>query len=172
MKYINYIVKMNLYLLILILCGCTHTNWIEGPQIFIPEDIDKITIISLNNKDNTTFTVSEHNEIQEITAIFSQYNWQVNEDIQFKPHLKIVLFNKSAETKVYWLGLYSDQSLFPCYALCSGYWLMASDSNGNVNSEIYKTLATSFDMLRVSSLFHNESPNQANSDDLKNRTAD
>lgn len=169
MKHIMYIVKLNLYLLIIVLCGCSHTNWIDGPQTFMPGDIDKITIISLNNKDKTPFTVSGYSEIQEVSPIFSQYNWQVNEDIQYKPHFKIVLFNKSAETKVYWLGFYSDQSISPCFKFCSGHWLMASDSNGNANSEIYKSLATSFDMLRVGLLFHNEIHNQDNSADLKNR---
>jgi len=87
--------------------------------------------------------------------MFSKYNWKINNRRKFTPSYKVIITTHDNSHINYWLGANSDLNEFPCYRLCSGWWVISSDNGNKMNGNIYKSLSASIDMFLVAELLEN-----------------
>ncbi|MDH5179442.1 MAG: hypothetical protein OEZ39_02075 [Gammaproteobacteria bacterium] len=140
-------------LIILILSGCQNNTYIEGPEL-IEGNIRNLTIESLENGANSA-VIKDHASIKTVEYLFSKYRWERNNGRKLTPSYKFTIITKDDKQINYWVGAYSDLNEFPCYRLCSGWWVIASDNENKMNGNIYKSISNSSQMYELALLLDN-----------------
>ena len=150
-----------------ILTGCVKPTYIEGPELIVGS-IEKVTIESLENRTKTN-VIKDKDSIKKVEYLFSKYRWQKNNGRKFIPSYKFIIITKDRKLVNYWLGANSSLNEFPCYKLCSGWWVIPSDVENKPNGKIYKSLSASSQMALVADLLGNiwNQPNKAPQPTLK-----
>jgi hypothetical protein len=140
---------MRLYLLLgILLTSCSPAPTIEGPGIDAEATIVKIIVEPLNPRSGSTVVWSEPDSFRLAHYLFSRKGWEKS-DRRLIPHYRIQIFTQAAGPITYWIGTFSDPPRFPCYQLCSGYWLASSSSDGQMDRSLFRVLASSGEMLDV-----------------------
>lgn len=149
-----YRIKLVIVLLLcFIVSGCVHVEYIDGPSIGTATEVAQISV-EVVAKDAAVRIISEPKDIDKVLWLFSEKSWEMNTGHSLSPAYMINLQNKAGESSIYWLGAYAELGLFPCYSFCSGWWLAASNKNGEIDESKYKNLASSHAMFLVASLIH------------------
>ena len=150
-----------LFFTILFLTGCQKTSYIEGPELS-EGSIQSVTIRSLED-DAAPIIIKDLSLLKKSEYLFSKYNWRNNTDKEFTPLYKFTITTSEGKHINYWLGSNSDLDIFPCYKLCSGWWLISSDIENKPNRKIYKSLSASSHTFLVAELLYYDSnqPNKA-----------
>ena len=137
----------------LILSGCQNNAYIEGPEL-IEGSIQHLTIESLEDGTKSA-VIKDQDSIKKVEYLFSKYNWKRNNGRKFTPSYKFIIITKDKKQIDYWLGANSDLNEFPCYKLCSGWWVISSDIENKPNGKTYKSLSASSQMFLVAELLEN-----------------
>lgn len=137
----------------LILAGCQKDTYLEGPELN-EGSIQNLTIESLENGAKSG-VIEDQELIIKVEHLFSKYSWKINHSRKFTPSYKITITTHDNNHINYWLGANSDLNEFPCYRLCSGWWVISSDNENKMNGNIYKSLSASIEMYLVAELLEN-----------------
>lgn len=117
---------------------------VTGPTPPKPEAITRVTITGVNAQPpNERAVVRDRHAIFMIasSSAFSQSGWSPAETRELFPLYRIELQGASGPLAVYWLGTNSHPPRFPCYSLCSGFWVSPSLVSGEIDTSRYKGLA-------------------------------
>lgn len=140
-------------LLMLLLFGCSTTKYVEGPKVDNTTPLESITVEEIVTK-KTTHVINKE-DLNRFRPLFSGSNWEANEKNLPASHKITLTYNGQKHT--YWLGAISDLKVFPCYKLCSGFWLAPTGPEGQIDNSKIRTLATSIEMFRLGNLIHYDS---------------
>jgi hypothetical protein len=70
----------------------------------------------------------------------SPSGWVESRGRRLIPAYRIELRDSAEIRATYWLGTNANPPRFPCYALCSGWWIAGSDSAGSIDASRFKGL--------------------------------
>jgi hypothetical protein len=74
---------------------------------------------------------------------FSEQGWVASQGRSLEPMYRLAFVNGTKVVAVYWLGANSYPAEFPCYSLCSGWWVSSSAAGGALDRTRYKGLTSS-----------------------------
>lgn len=88
------------------------------------------------------------------SSALSEYGWVAAQGRPLEPLYRLDLMDGTETVGVYWLGTNAHPPRFPCYALCSGWWVGGSAASGELDATRYKGLVSSeyYDLLNDLSL--------------------
>ena len=140
--------------LVVAIAACAQLAFVEGPSRPDVAAISSIVITALESDEQKPRAVNDPTKVQAILSspAFSKAGWVRAGGRQLVPLYRIDLRARQGVAAVYWLGTNSHPPEFPCYALCSGWWLAASGPSGDLDHTRYKQLPDSASLLLVRDL--------------------
>ena len=130
--------------------GCVHRAVEPGPPSPIAERIVEVRVTSLPPANPLSKTISDQGKVRSIakSGALSQEGWWETRGRRLLPLYRIDFVDQDGGRLTYWLGTNSYPASFPCYAICSGWWI-APSSEGALDDTRYRglTSATYFNFL-------------------------
>jgi len=128
--------------LLLAASACSHVD-LAGPAFPAARTITRVTVTALDRPSPAPAIVSDRSAIAVIASswAFSQHGWSPAEGRELLPLYRIDFEGGAEPPAVYWLGTNSYPPRFPCYSLCSGWWVSPSLPSGELDASRYKGLA-------------------------------
>lgn len=134
------------------IAGCTQLVSVEGPPPPASPTISSVVVTPLETEGKNPKALTDRARVQEILSsyAFSKDGWVRPGARRLVPLYRIDLRSDEDMAFVYWLGANSHPPQFPCYALCTGWWLAASGPSGDLDVTRYKLLpeSVSLSLLR------------------------
>jgi hypothetical protein len=138
---------------ILILCllaalanGCAHDAPLQGPPAPLPDEIRAVRVTGKGSARGAFREITESNRVAAIVATpaFSQTGWVAARGRSLLPLYKIDLIRHDGGEITYWIGTNSHPGRFPCYGLCSGWWVApSSPPEGGIDASLFRELSSS-----------------------------
>jgi hypothetical protein len=130
--------------LALLSTGCAHESRLTAPPAPPAAAIREIRIHSIPPADSPDRMVTDRRRIDIAAAswAFAKEGWLPAGRRELLPLHRIVLVSQSGPPAVFWLGLNSHPPRFPCFALCSGWWVAPSTPAGEFDASRYKGLTS------------------------------
>jgi len=131
----------------LLVASCVQPG-ILGPA---PPVTNSIVEIRVTHLEPTSPLVHSIDDRQKIDAVINSYamasqGWSESGRRELPPTYRIDFVDQSGRRATYWLGANSDLGIFPCYAICSGWWIAPSDAAGTIDSTRYKGLTSAISL--------------------------
>jgi hypothetical protein len=122
--------------------ACSHAS-VEGPVAPAAPAITRIAVTTIDEPAAAPAIVTDRDAIAAIASswAFSQPGWTPAEGRELLPLYRIEFHRDAAPPAVYWLGTNAHPPRFPCYSLCSGWWVAPSLASGGLDASRYKGLA-------------------------------
>lgn len=139
--------KLRLFLLPICFITSCGSNYIIGPIPPKNYNIEKAIVEQLEDKKNIK-VITNKDDLLSVSFLLSEEGWE-NSNRSLVPRYKLTVYESNKREAIYWIGLWSYPPTFPCYSLCSGYWLAASDEGNKIDTSKYKNLASSSHMYRL-----------------------
>jgi hypothetical protein len=129
-------------LLPLMALACSHAT-VAGPVAPAARAITRITVTALDEPAAAPAIAADREAITAIASswAFSQDGWTPAEGRELLPLYRIDFQGEAGPPAVYWLGANSHPPRFPCYSLCTGWWVAPSLASGKLDASRYKGLA-------------------------------
>lgn len=126
-------------------CGSSG-NAIRGPGLPSADSIVEVELQGLSTEHADVRDISDPKIVRGIaeSAAISSDGW-LEDSSERQPLYRIAFVLRDGNSIVYWLGANSHPARFPCYSLCSGWWLAASRGH-SMDDTRYKPLAESLYM--------------------------
>jgi hypothetical protein len=130
--------------LILTAAGCVHPAVGPGPQPPSAERVVEVRIESLPPATPLNKSISDQARIGSIVKSYAvaEPGWWEGRGQKFLPLYRIDFVEEGGERVTYWLGSNSHPGSFPCYAICSGWWIAPSSADGKLDESRYKGLTS------------------------------
>jgi hypothetical protein len=77
------------------------------------------------------------------SCALSEVGWSSSRSRELLPQYRVDLVRREGGPITYWLGTNAHPPRFPCYALCSGWWIASSTASGVIDASRYKGLPDS-----------------------------
>jgi hypothetical protein len=142
----------------LLTASCMHSS-IPGPAPPAAESIVEIRVTNLDSAPPRSHSVSERKQIEGVANSYAlaSYGWSKSGRSELPASYRIDLLDQDGKQVTYWLGPNSALGTFPCYAICSGWWIAPSSDTGELESSRYKglTSTTYFNLFGNLDLFRN-----------------
>jgi hypothetical protein len=124
--------------------GCAHEPTLTSPAPLPASEIQEVRITSMPPAAEFSRTVSDRQKIDSLAAswLFAPTGWLPAGRRELLPLYRIALVGSQARASVFWLGANSHPPRFPCYAICSGWWIAPSAPDGGVDASRYKPLTS------------------------------
>lgn len=131
--------------LLVTITGCTQLVSVEGPPPPASPSISSVVVTPLETEGQKPKTLTDRAKVQEILSsyAFSKDGWVRPGARRLVPLYRIDLRTDEDVASVYWLGANSHPPEFPCYALCTGWWLAPSRPPGDLDVTRYKLIPES-----------------------------
>jgi hypothetical protein len=126
----------------LLVGACATTEYIHGPGLNVAARVSRIDVVPLDENSKSA-TVSDPETLAAGQRLFSENDWQKNDDRPLIPHYHVSVTTSDGNATTFFLGFFSDPPRPPCYAFCSGYWMTAANADGTPRQDVYRALATS-----------------------------
>lgn len=123
--------------------GCTTTPPLLGPTPPQPSDVSSVRVISIAPAQGEPYSISDRVASIVSSYAFSEQGWTPSKGRVLAPLYRLDFLEGAKVVAVYWLGANSHPPEFPCYSLCSGWWVGSSTSAGALDSTRYKGLTSS-----------------------------
>lgn len=109
--------------------GCAHGSADTLPSIDA-NSVTKIVVTFIRETDKTESVIENPARIEQIlsSGAFSTNGWEIARE-RIAPHYRIDIFVKDVVVRSYVLGVNSDPPRFPCYELCTGWWIGYDDES-------------------------------------------
>ncbi len=134
------------------IAGCTRLLSVEGPPPPASATISSVVVTPLETEGEKPKALTDRGKLQEILSsyAFSKDGWVRTGARRLVPLYRIDLRTDEGVASVYWLGANSHPPEFPCYALCTGWWLAPSRPSGDLDVTRYKLIpeSVSLSLLR------------------------
>jgi len=127
------------------IAACTPLVSVEGPTPPAVPTISSVVVTSLESAGQESRVLNHPVRVKRILSsyAFSPRGWSRTGSRRLLPIYRLDLHTDTGVAAVYWLGTNSYPPRFPCYALCSGWWLAASSLSGDLEPTRYKPLPDS-----------------------------
>ena len=127
---------------LIVALGCAHPSALAGPPAPLVGDLAQVEVTSLEAPERSTI-ISNPSAVAAIATswAFAEQGWACAEGRELLPLYRIEL--RGATKSVYWLGANSHPPRFPCYRLCTGWWVAPSTEAGELDTTLYKGLPRS-----------------------------
>jgi hypothetical protein len=127
----------------LVAAACTHP--IPGP---VPPDsvqVREVRVEALPPRPGIQRSISDPDTLGSIARSYaiSSRGWVSSRGRELEPLYRIEILEHEGSRTAYWLGANSHPPRFPCYALCSGWWVAPSTEVGTIDASRYKDLPDS-----------------------------
>ena len=140
--------------LLVAIAACALVVPVEGPSPPATPTISRIVITSVESGERKSRAIGDPARIRAILAsyAFSMNGWIQTDARRLVPVYRIDFHSEERVASVYWLGTNSHPPEFPCYALCTGWWLAASGPSGDLDRTRYKLLPESVSLFLLRDL--------------------
>jgi hypothetical protein len=133
--------------------GCSYT-WVDGPSRPLIRSVSSVSVTDLES--SKTKEITDPVQIESALASWAFSPEWMSEDTFRIPVYRVDL-HAGGETSTYWLGTNSNPPRFPCYSLCSGWWIAPSTASGDIHPSLYKGLTSAvylylFDALDIADI--------------------
>ena len=136
---------------ILAAAGCVHLADEPGPPAPNAERTVAVQVTSLPPAEPLNKSISDQARIGSIAKSYavSESGWWEARGHKLLPLYRIDFVEQDGSRVTYWLGTNSYPGSFPCYAICSGWWVAPSSADGAIDDSRFKGLTsiTYFDFL-------------------------
>ena len=124
--------------------GCVHRAVEPGPPPPTAERIVEVRVTSLPPADPLGKSISDQGKIRSIanSGALSQEGWWEARGRRLLPLYRIDFVDQAGARLTYWLGTNSYPASFPCYAICSGWWIAPSSESGALDDTRYRGLTS------------------------------
>lgn len=124
------------------IAGCMPPP-VAGPPPPDPAAVSSVRVTPLAPAEGAPYEISERVASNASAAAFSAHGWSAARDRDLQPLYRLDLLDGKRIVAVYWLGTNSHPPRFPCYRLCSGWWIGGSTAAGEFDATRYKGLVSS-----------------------------
>lgn len=144
--------RVALMLCALAFSGCAIHDALPTAPPPAADEIIEIRVTSIPPADATSRTISDPDKINTLAGSgpVSANGWWQARGRELLPLYRIDFVRKDGSLATWWLGTNNYPARFPCYAICSGWWLSPSGADGQIDATRYRgmTSATYFHFLR------------------------
>jgi hypothetical protein len=132
------------------IAACVATAPVSGPVPPGPSEVSSIKVVPIPPAEGSARDVSDQAVPILSSAALSPDGWVASEGRALEPLYRLDFIDGTKVVAVYWLGANSHPPRFPCYSLCSGWWIGGSTAAGTLDPARYKGLTSSsyFYLLR------------------------
>ncbi|HAR42260.1 MAG TPA: hypothetical protein DCS07_06465 [Bdellovibrionales bacterium] len=123
--------------------GCTATTPMLGPSPPHPSEVSSIRVVPITPAEGAPYDISDRVASIVSSYAFSEQGWTPSKGRVLAPLYRLDFIKGPKTVAVYWLGTNSHPPEFPCYSLCSGWWVGSSTAAGALDSTRYKGLTSS-----------------------------
>lgn len=116
---------------------------VAGPPPPAPDSVSSVRVTPIAPAEGAPYEIPEPVASNASAAAFSEYGWSAAEGRDLQPLYRLDLLDGPRTVAVYWLGANSHPPRFPCYRLCSGWWIGGSTATGEFDATRYKGLVSS-----------------------------
>ena len=104
--------------------GCSGAD-VPGPPKLVSSRVDAVRVAKLIPVDKVLRTVTDPATVKSVAQSWalSDVTWQATEGRELIPQYRIEFLHRDTVEAVYYLGTNSYPPEFPCYSICSGWWL-------------------------------------------------
>jgi hypothetical protein len=130
------------FLALLVAFAACTVGTVAGPSPPAIPTISSVVVMPLESGEGRSRTISDPAKIHAVLSsyAFSQNGWIRADAWRIVPLYRIDFRTTDRGAAVYWLGSNSHPPAFPCYALCTGWWVAASGPAGDLDRTRYKPL--------------------------------
>jgi hypothetical protein len=144
-------IRLALLAVTLLASGCAIRYAQPGPVPPAAVQVTEVRVTSIPPAEAASRTISDPEKIRVIAQsgnIGSDGWWQARGQ-ELLPLYRVDLVRKDGELATYWLGVNSYPARFPCYALCSGWWISPSTPDGRIDESRFRGMTSTqyFDFL-------------------------
>lgn len=119
--------------------GCTQR--VPGPLPPDPANLSAVRVTPIAPAEGEPYEVAGATSVASIRAL-SESGWVAAGGRRLAPLYRLDLMDGAQIVAVYWLGTNAHPPQFPCYRLCSGWWIGGSTTAGEFDTTRYKGLTS------------------------------
>ena len=122
---------------------------VAGPALPDSAAVSSIRVTPIGPAEGAPYEVSDGVAAIVSSRALSEHGWSAARGRDLAPLYRLDPMDGSRVVAVYWLGANSHPPRFPCYALCSGWWIGGSTEAGTFDATRYSGLTSgaSFPLL-------------------------
>ena len=130
------------------IAGCAPKS-VLGPVPPDPSNVSAIRVTPIAPAEGAPYEVTEQAASIASSAAFSKRGWWEARGRALEPLYRLDFLEGTRVVATYWLGTNSHPPEFPCYSICSGWWVGASTASGTFDPTRYRglTSATYFPLV-------------------------
>lgn len=123
--------------------SCHHAT--IGPSPPSPSSLREVRVEALPPEPASTHVIDDPSKLDSIARSYavSSEGWVESRGRELLPLYRLDLIARDGARATYWLGTNSHPPRFPCYALCSGWWIAPSSASGTLDASRFKGLPSS-----------------------------
>lgn len=132
-----------LHICLLTAISCLHPT--AGPTPPSPTEVLEVRVEALPPKPLEAHVIHDRSRVDSLAQSYavSSSGWVESGGRELLPQYRIDFIKRSGAQTTYWLGTNSHPPRFPCYSLCSGWWVAPSKAPGAIDPSRYKGLPSS-----------------------------
>ena len=133
-------VRLALAACALVLSACVIRDALPTAPPPAADGVIEIRVTSLPPAEAMSRTIRDPEKIRSLaeSAAISADGWWRARGRELLPLYRIDLVSKDGGMETWWLGTNSYPARFPCYAMCSGWWLSPSVAEGRIDATRYR----------------------------------
>jgi hypothetical protein len=137
----------------LFVASCVQPS-VLGPAPPVAGSIVEIRVTDLKSTPSKVRSIDDR---QKIASLINSYavgpnGWIESGRRELPATYRVDFINQGGLQATYWLGLNGDLGIFPCYAICSGWWIAPSSAAGTIDSSRYKGLTSTMSLYLFNDL--------------------
>ena len=122
------------------IAGCSRE--VPGPEPPDPAILSAVRVTRIVPVEDKPYDVLDEAESIASSWALSEYGWVEARGRTLEPIYRLEFVSGTDIVAVYWLGTNAHPPRFPCYAICSGWWIGASTATGELDTTRYKGLTS------------------------------
>jgi hypothetical protein len=128
----------------LLASGCVIRDALPGPAPPAAGQVAEVRVTSMPPADAPSRIISDPERVRSIAQShnISSDGWWQARGRELLPLYRIDLVGKDGSLATYWLGTNNHPARFPCYAICSGWWISPSTADGKIDETRYRGMTS------------------------------